>query len=272
MPTINYLIDEERITFFKNKQIQVAERRVNPWLYESLKEALPAGKDAIVFSPQQYLAQAFEERKNVFGIGERIKAIEAAGMPIEPYIAFISRLNSECIVGRPDSAQIAETIISKIGTIEAPLTWDGNLVLYQRSAWTNRNSHWAGTNKEFKPFNTIIGKLYAGEFTYTMQKCPDVGCAYEVVVQPEHIKNINDNGLWEVSQVMQLAELGREMTSMQQAEAPVVRYENKCVGDSNIAIRLPYNPATAASVAEFMMNATATLDLIDSPYVAQEGC
>lgn len=269
---INYLIDEERVTFFKEGQIQVTERKEKPWLYESLKEALPTGNELLVFKPKDFLLQAFEQRKDCFGIAKRIKEIEAAGMPTEPYMSFISRLDDTLFTEESKTIDIVEALVSKVGTVEAPLTWDGDLVLYQRSAWTNSNKSWADDSGDFKPFNVIEGNIYAGEFTYTMKVCPDTGCAYEVIVQPQHIKSTANDGLWTLSQVMQLSKLGTQMSIGQRSKSPIVSYENKCVGDDTIAMRLPYNPVTAASVAEFMLRYNKDLRLVNTPVMQPVSC
>lgn len=270
---IKFLIDDERVTFLKDKEISVAERQSQPWLYESLKESLPTTGEALAFNPKEFLIDAFEKRKDMFGIANRIKAIEKAGMPTEPYIAFISRLNEDLLTGTQNSIDTIETLIKKVGTVEAPLTWNGDLVLYQRSAWTDSKTYWANDN-EFKPFNELTGNLVAGEFSYAMNVCPDTGCAFEVVVQPQHIQKMSSRstGLWHVSKVMQLAKLGREMTTMQRSESPIVRYENKCIGDETIAMRLPYNPITAATVAEFMLRHNQQLKLVNAPVVQAVSC
>lgn len=267
MTPINYLIDEDRVTFYKDSKIQVAERSVTPWLYDSFKEALPAGDTELSFNTKDIFINAVKNRKQMFGIAERVEALEAAGMPVDPYVSFISRLPEEVLVNHTE-------LISKVGTVDAPLTWTGDLVLYQRSAWTQGEvTSWADDESTFTPFNVVKSDkhLRAGEFSYAMNVCPDTGCAYEVVVQPEHIIS-GSSGLWTVSQVMQLAQLGREMTTMQQSESPIVRYENKCIGDSNIAMRLPYNPVTAATVAEFMFRHNKQLELVNAPVVQAVSC
>ncbi len=274
MTAINYLIDEDRITFMRDQEISIVEKNTTFMLYDSLKTALVNNESTLYFDPKEWLVEAFEQRKNMFGIAERLEQIEAAGMPIEPYMAFINRLSPTVFAG--SDTTLIETLVQKIGTVEAPLTWDGDIVLYQRSAWANSNTAWASSGGEFTPFNIVTagatGELVAGEFSYTMGKCPDLGCAYEVTVQPNHVLNVNSVGVWKVSQVMQLAQLGKEMTTLQQSESPIVRYENKCIGDESIVMRLPYSPVTAASVAEFMMRHNRQLELVNAPVVQAVSC
>lgn len=267
---INYLIDQERITFMRDQEIRVVEKDSAFMLYDSLKTALVNNESTLYFDPKEFLVDAFEQRKSMFGIAERLEQIEAAGMPIEPYMAFVNRL-SPTIFACNDT-KLIETLVQKIGTVEAPLTWDGDIVLYQRSAWANSNTAWAEDSGTFTPFNVVTGDLTAGEFSYTMGKCPDLGCAYEVTVQPNHVVNVQTNGVWKVSQVMQLAQLGKEMTTLQRSESPIIRYENKCIGDESIVMRLPYSPVTAASVAEFMMRHNRQLALVNAPLMQAVSC
>lgn len=269
---IKYLIDQDRITFYRENQISVVEKGSAFQMYESIKEALVNNQETLYFNPKQFLLEAFDQRKDMFGIADRIKQIEEAGMPTEPYRAFVSRLSDSVFKGHGGS-DLIETLMQKIGTVEAPLTWNGDIVLYQRSAWTKGEIISWAEDESFTPFNVISGKTQrAGEFSYSMRACPDTGCAYEVVVQPQHIKEINNYGLWTVSQVMQLAQLGKEMTTMQRSESPIVRYETKCVGDSNIVMRLPYSPQTAATVAEFMLRYNNEMRVVEAPVLQAVSC
>lgn len=242
--TIKYLIEDDRIVFYANNEIRVASSN-DFWLFEPLKDALQNGNyEGLEFNPKDYLIEAVEQRKDIFGIKQRLEELEALEMPTEPFMNFISRLNEENI-------KELTGLISKAGTTEAPLTWDGDIVLYQRASWLETN--WVD-EKNFNPGNIVQGKSIVGEFTQTMRQCPDTGNAYEVVVRPENIVSVHNSNMFYVNDVMQLSKLGEYVKKEQQSEAPVVQYITQCIGEANAVFRVPYSADTAAAYVASLFN------------------
>ena len=242
--TIKYLIEDDRIVFFNAGEIRVASSN-DFWVFEPLKNALQNGNYAgFEFSPKDYLIEAVEQRKDIFGIKQRLEELESSEMPTEPFLNFISRLNEENI------KELAP-LISKVGTTEAPLTWDGDVVLYQRAAWLDSN--WVDETN-FAPGNVVQGTSVVGEFTNIMRQCPDTGNAYEVVVRPENILSQRDSNTLYVSDVMQLSQLGERVKKDQRSESPVVQYVTQCIGEANAVFRVPYSADTAAAYVASLFN------------------
>lgn len=271
MDTIKYLIEDDKITFYKDKQVQVIDNR-KFWVFEALKQSLRDSLNVgeLNLDVSAYIKGLIKDRSKTLGVRQRLEELEAANMPTEPFRLCVERLPSSVLEANPE-------IIKSLGTTEIPLTWDGNLVLYQRSAWLN-NTSWAN-DSTFQPFKEVNGKQQASSFTDTMRRCPDTGMAYEVLVRPEDIVAIKGTNSeytsFEVKAVTQLSKLGTKPKVQQQTQVPIVEYQTNCVGDENNAVRLPFNAGTAAKLVSYLMgghSSEAALKQVTPAPVALVSC
>lgn len=260
MTQIKYIIDDNQITFSQNGELKIFTDR-NWVVFENLKQSLiqHGNIGSIITSASNYFKEAVKSRSNKFGIKDRLEALEAANMPTEPFKNFISRANESFLEAHPE-------LVSKAGTVDAPLTWDGNLIMYQRAAWRGHGS-WS-QDESFTAFKTIEGTAKVSEFTAALQVCPDTGAAFEVIVQPEDLVSVASDycGLWVASKITQLAKLGvtRNNLEGQQAQTPIIDVMTNCVGEDGNAIRLPFNAGTAAKLVQSMFDKTTNSELMNN--------
>jgi hypothetical protein len=162
-------------------------------------------------------------------------------MPTAPFERFVSRLSDSFFNNERNIEFIA-----RVGTVNAPLTLDGDVVLYQRASWIRHDiaTNWSNSST-FTSGNVIKGERNqtVGEFNWVMGCCPDAGSVFEVLVQPEHIITQN-NSSWSVSQLTQLSKLSENIFVRGRSKTAVVSFNTNCANASGNAIRLPYSPAT----------------------------
>ena len=257
MSKINYYITPDCLTFYKDGLIKHVNSN-QPYLFEALKMSLPRGVDYVEIDSRTMFKECLKNGSKAFGAADRLKSLQEANLPVEPLLSFIDKVPTE-VLNSPDGYKL----IHKVGTPDIPLTWDGNLILYQRSAWVGVNQTTAGSGRtwvdveSFTPFKVVTGTeerpLQAGGFDWVAKHCPDSGSVYEVIVQPQHILDVLSYGCWELSQVTQLSSLGNYVNCSQKAETGVVEFVTSCsdLGEKT-AIRLPYNAGTAAKLLNAM--------------------
>lgn len=244
MTQVKYIIDDKQISFYQNNEIKIITEQA--WFaFESLKQALISNGaiGSLMLSAKACLEDLISQRSEKFGIKQRLEALEQANLPTEPFKNFVSRVGEDFLRQHPE-------FIGKAGSVDAPLTWDGDLIMYQRAAWRDQNklSNWAN-DEEFTAFKTLEGETRVSEFNAALNVCADTGMVYEVIVQPEHLVGRSGvyQGLWTVSQVTQLAKLGLRPVD-KQADTGIVDVMTNCISEQGNAIRLPFNASTAAKL------------------------
>ena len=246
MTPINYVITDDAITFFRDDQVKIVTREQS-YLFPALQESLLSGLFSfdISQSPRELILQTIKNNRGLYELAERLEALESEGLPTEPFISFISRLDEETLIAGLNKIKI-------VGTPELPLTWDGSVIAYQRASWvsyqTQEQRDWARAG--LRPFDVIEGATQTvGEFSWVQSQCPDTGMTFEVIVQPQHILEfrpaVHRNTL-RVSQVTMLARLGETIRDEQRAETSIVEVVSRSSEFGPLAVRLPYSASTAA--------------------------
>jgi hypothetical protein len=266
---IKYAVTEDAISFYDKEEIIVVTSD-QKYLYAALKDSLISNSTIdIIDSPKEFLKKCLKERSSCFGIDKKIKQIEEAGMPIEPFLSFVSRIPERFLKYNPD-------LLNMIGTVDLPLTWDGNLIAYQRASWIKNDNEvdaqdiptsfkvfdlnrgrrikkWA---RDFKPFDIAMVPQNVCDFNWAQNQCPDTGATFEVIVQPEYIRSILNHQI-RTSQIIMLSRLGEKVSNDQKSTTMVVDIETGCSEFSGgFAIRLPFNASTSAKLINHMFNQT----------------
>jgi hypothetical protein len=244
---IKYLVTDDAISFYRpsDRSVRFVNRQTQRLTYDILRDSLVTSGNIEVleqhFNPKNYYLNSVKAGKDIFGIKERLDSLTNSGMPTAPFEKFVSRL-SDSFFSEERNIQF----IARVGTVDAPLTLDGDVVLYQRASWISQDitTNWSNSST-FTSGNVISGERNqtVGEFNWVMNTCPDAGSVFEVLVQPEHIVT-QTNSSWSVSQLTQLSKLSEEVFVRDRAETAVVSFNTNCASASGNAIRLPYSPAT----------------------------
>jgi hypothetical protein len=252
--SIKYLITDSQITFFKENQVKSVykESGLNELVFNVLKDCLQSGNlIEIDDSKEYYLEQLRQKPGLIKSVQKRVEELTTANLPTEPFFKFLNKC--------PDHLLSEIEVLTKAGTVDMPLTWEGDVVLYQRASYMRNNntySDWAGESS-FRMGNVLEGEQLVSSFDYIVSKtCCDAGPVFEVVVQPQHITSVNSNSssFWTVNRLTQMTRLGIKPFRSSQADTGIVEFITNCVGSDKQAIRLPYNAGTASK----MVNALFT--------------
>lgn len=250
METIKYLITDNQISFYKNEEVRVINKssNLNGILYSQLKECLPNNNviDIPVTSEEKvnFLLQNLEKIPTV---KDRMGELTSAGLPTEPFVNFLKKCPKELIE--------KVEVLALAGTTSMPLTWDGNVVLYQRASYMQGETlkSWAGDN--FAMGHEVNKMSYVSDFESIVNgTCPDAGPVFEVVVQPQDIVEVRNKGKWTVQRLIQMSALGLHPAENTKADTAIVEFVTNCVGDGKQAIRIPYNAGTAAKMVNAMFD------------------
>jgi hypothetical protein len=257
MPTksVKYLVTDEAISFYResDKSVRFVNKDSNGMVYELLRDCLLTKGTLDILEQDLNLKDCYlsfvKDNKNLFGIGDRLQSLKDSGMPTQPFERFVSRL-PESFFQQERNVQF----LSRVGTVDAPLTLNGDVVMYQRASWLNDRdiTNWSSSDS-FTSGNVVSSDvLTVGEFNWVMGSCPDAGPVFEVLVQPQHILNVGHSGGWLVQQLTQLSKLSEYLFVKDRSETAVVSFNTNCSNSSGNAIRLPYSAATMSSYVSML--------------------
>lgn len=248
MTKINYVITDKQISFYKDKEVRTvyADSGLNYVIYTSLRNSLINNEPIVATTPKEAINVIKRNPAIVPSVNKRIKELEEANLPTDPFLKFLSNCNDNLLVE-------GLKLLSKAGTTDMPLTWDGNIILYQRANMLNRS--WAPTTFNFGEVMEREEGFNVSSFHNIVDgTCPDSGPVFEVMVKPQDIISLDNrvHSLWKVKRLTQMSRLSLRPSQKEKAEAGIVEFITNCVGDGKQAIRLPYNAGTAAKMVTAM--------------------
>ena len=261
---LKYLINDQTLSFFYQDRVCTVHKK-ETLLFDTLKRLLLENEVGALTAnlnknTKVYLEEAMRNKEDVLNIGisKRVKEIEASGMPIDPYLRFIQRCPTEVLLRDP-------YIITQVGTVDLPLTWDGDIIGYQRAAWIRKDKSqmfWVN-DQNFTPFQEVVSDSpqQVGNFYWIQNVCSDAGMTYEALVKPENIQtvSITDQETYtqrclQTKKVTLLSRLKEVTLSSHLSTTPIVEITTANSDLGPIAIRLPYNASTAAKMLEHLFN------------------
>ena len=138
---------------------------------------------------------------------------------------------------------LSEELIEKVSSLvchgKTPVSWDGNLITYARSSWIAGNyevQDWM--ERGFIPHETRKGEdLVSGTFNWATQNCPDQGRIFDLLVQPQHITNVQDQMIY-TSQVTNISTL--EETTSTGERIQLIDTETNHLGET-LYVRRPFS-------------------------------
>ena len=137
------------------------------------------------------------------------------------------------------SKGLSEKVGSFVAEGDVPLSWDGNLITYARSSWIANNyelEDWM--DRGFIPHETRTGdNLITGSFNWATKNCPDQGRVFDLLVQPQHIINVEDR-VFKSTQVTNISTL--EETSSPESRVQLIQTETNALGET-VYIRSPFS-------------------------------
>lgn len=263
MTKTKYLIEESQITFYKDGEIKYITEE-HPLTFLAVRDCLISNRDYDLdnhIDIKSLLKRAINSKVTALGIKEKLDYLESMNLPTQPLLSFIDKAPIE-VLNDTD-------IIKTVGTLNVPLTWEGNIVLYTRASWiphSNTLTDWF--SKQFSPNKVLVAvqdqPITAGGFYWTMGVCPDTGLAYEVEVEPEHIMSIKAGEPSKLKQVKCISCLGESFNVDSQSSSPLVEFETQCnnLGEDYV-VRRPYDISTAARLVASMYRDNLDLNAVE---------
>jgi hypothetical protein len=261
---IKYIITDDHITFFKDNEIRSIQQcnGLKGILFQEIKRCLLDGdKEIPAFNHQDAIKMLRARPQLSKPINDRIQALEEAGLPTEPLHRFLENC--------PEHILNDLEVLSKVGTSAMPLTWDGDVVLYQRSHFNNGSAATSWTHEDgFIPGQVVDKEQSVSSFDHIVNGvCPDAGPVFEVIVKAKDIVSAGTNNiksLWKVKKLTQMSKLGLRPSANTKAESGIVEFLTNCVGGNEASVRVPYNAGTAAKMVNslFTHNSEALNNIV----------
>jgi hypothetical protein len=270
--TLKYVIQPDSISFYDTdkQKTSIVYKGAHNIIYDVLELGLRENDIELVYTSQYakpteaVLNKLFQSGKDAYGLRERYEALVSEGLPTKALLNFASRAPMELLQN--------QSLMQRVGTVDMPLTWEGDLVLYQRASWlqsTNErtpsfdsfrsSTKWVDS---FTPFAIIEGEgNLASDFDWAMNQCPDTGTTYEVVVQPQPIVSMSYNRqrLYNVNRLTQLSDLGRHIKASQKSTVGVVEITSEITDLGGIiAVRQPFNTLTLSNYISAVVDVSAS--------------
>jgi hypothetical protein len=195
-------------------------------------------------------------------ISEKIVTLLAQNLPYQPLLAFWSKLQSNLHLNSVDIDRVVAIAATKF----APITWDGDLILYARANMNQANVAYALRDPSQaptapNPTNFTPSDLKLGTLDHISCMCADVGPMFDYLVDPAQILSVNDR-LCTASigtRISRLNERHSEVSSMVSLDAS---------GIGAIVVRNPHDRATALKALphQAALNSAAVIAGLESQF------
>lgn len=247
-----YIASEDRITVHHNKRTMTIVKENNAY-FNSLLEALASNRLDLEEVLPEYVVNedSIAEYSNgklklengrlsseYFEVPARlqdlVKEFLDSNLPLQPLIKLCEKLSLL------SDKFIRNSIVNFVSAGDVPLTWDGDLVLYARSAWVIDNTKSDWMEQSFTPGATRTGEnLPCGTFDWTLGECPDMGRVFDLLVQPQHITSVKKQSVG-VSQYLNISALEE---TINHEERLLLLHTNTNHLGSNVYVREPFSDA-----------------------------
>lgn len=249
---MKYIASANRITFHHEGKTTTIKRENNAYFDKVLDGIRRGGKDLLKHFPEYVTnpkaiadqtngdiywdGHSFNSDKFYFpkSLNSVLTELVDKDLPILPLTKLCQKLS-------PLTKNLSEKVGSLVAKGEVPISWDGNLITYARSSWIAKNyelEDWLG--KGFIPHQTRTGNnLITGSFDWAMKNCPDQGRVFDLLLQPQHICNV-ENQVFKSSQVTNISAL--EETKSLESQIQLIKTETNVLGET-VYVRSPFSQA-----------------------------
>jgi hypothetical protein len=195
-------------------------------------------------------------------ISGKIVTLLAQGLPYQPLLAFWSKLQANSHLSAVD----IDRVVLMGATKFAPITWDGDLILYARANMNQSNVGYALRDPSRpvvapNPATFAPADLRLGTLDHISQMCADVGPMFDFLVNPAEILSVNCHSFVASGgvRISRLTERHSEASSMVSLDAS---------GIGQIVIRNPHDRATALKALphQAALNSTAVIAGLESQF------